>query len=249
MSSDAERILVIIPAAGSGTRFGGNVPKQFLPLGGKPLVQRAVERFLFDARVTRIVVPIVDTLLSVITASSPGERVQFVAGGATRLQSVTRGLEAAGGEFDLVAIHDAVRPFFALDTFHATLDAARTHGAAFPGLPLPDTVHQIADGAIVATPDRSVLFAAQTPQCFRIDVLRDVLERAAREDADATDEAGLAAKYGHRVQLVRGDSMNFKITRLEDFVMAERVYAEWGAEDDGETDGERDGEADGKADA
>jgi 2-C-methyl-D-erythritol 4-phosphate cytidylyltransferase len=246
--SDAERILVIIPAAGSGTRFGGNVPKQFLPLGGKPLVQRAVERFLFDARVTRIVVPILDMLISAIT-SSPGERVQFVAGGETRLQSVTRGLEAAGGEFDLVAIHDAVRPFFALDTFHATLDAARKHGAAFPGLPLPDTVHQIADDAIVATPDRSVLFAAQTPQCFRVDVLRDVLDRAAREDADATDEAGLAAKYGYRVQLVRGDSMNFKITRLEDFVMAERVYKEWGGEADGEPNAEADVEDDGKADA
>jgi 2-C-methyl-D-erythritol 4-phosphate cytidylyltransferase len=227
--SDAERVLVIIPAAGSGTRFGGDVPKQFLPLGGRPLVQRVVERFLFDDVATRIIVPVLDMLLSAVK-SSPGERVQFVAGGATRLQSVTRGLEAAGSDFDLIAIHDAVRPFFSLDVFHATLDAARSHGAAFPGVPLPDTVHQIADDVIAATLDRSVLVAAQTPQCFRAEVLRDVIERAAREDADATDEAGLAAKYGHRVQLVRGDSMNFKITRPEDLVMAERIYAEWGGE-------------------
>jgi 2-C-methyl-D-erythritol 4-phosphate cytidylyltransferase len=232
---DPERILVIIPAAGSGTRFGGDVPKQFLPLGGKPLVQRVVERFLFDGVVTRIVVPVLDMLLSAVKTSA-GDHVQFVAGGATRLQSVTRGLEAArdeiNGEIDLVAIHDAVRPFFSLDVFHATLDAARIHGAAFPGIPLPDTVHQIADGAIASTPDRSVLVAAQTPQCFRIDVLREILARAAREDAEATDEAGLAAKYGHRVQLVPGDSMNFKITRPEDLVMAERIYAEWGGEGD-----------------
>ena len=227
--SDTERVLVIIPAAGSGTRFGGDVPKQFLPLGGKPLVQRVVERFLFDDVATRIVVPVLDMLLSAVK-SSPGERVQFVAGGATRLQSVTRGLEAAGSEFDLIAIHDAVRPFFSLDVFHATLDAARTHGAAFPGIPLPDTIHQIADDAIAATLDRSVLVAAQTPQCFRAEVLREVIERATREDADATDEAGLAAKYGHRVHVVRGDSMNFKITRPEDLVMAERIYAEWGGE-------------------
>jgi len=227
--SDTERVLVIIPAAGSGTRFGGDVPKQFLPLGGKPLVQRVVERFLFDDVATRIVVPVLDMLLSAVK-SSPGERVQFVAGGATRLQSVTRGLEAAGSEFDLIAIHDAVRPFFSLDVFHATLDAARTHGAAFPGIPLPDTIHQIADDAIAATLDRSVLVAAQTPQCFSAEVLREVIERAAREDADATDEAGLAAKYGHRVHVVRGDSMNFKITRPEDLVMAERIYAEWGGE-------------------
>jgi 2-C-methyl-D-erythritol 4-phosphate cytidylyltransferase len=229
--ADAKRVLVIIPAAGSGMRFGGDVPKQFQPLGGKPLVQRVVERFLFDPVVTRVIVPVMEKLVDAVK-SSPGERVTFVAGGATRLQSVTRGLEASGGEFDLVAIHDAVRPFFSLDTFHATLDAAREHGAAFPGIPLPDTVHEIAAEAIAKTLDRSVLVAAQTPQCFRADVLRDILARAAREDADATDEAGLAAKYGHHVHLVRGDSMNFKITRPEDLVMAERIYAEWGGEGD-----------------
>lgn len=227
---DPERILVIIPAAGSGTRFGGDVPKQFLPLGGKPLVQRVVERFLVDAAVTRVVVPVLDILLNAVK-ESPGERVKFVAGGATRLQSVIGGLEAAGSEFDLVAIHDAVRPFFSLDTFHATLEAARTHGAAFPGMPLPDTIHEMADDVIASTPDRSVLVAAQTPQCFRMNVLQDVLARAARDDASATDEAGLAAKYGHRVHLVRGDSMNFKITRPEDLVMAERIYAEWGGDE------------------
>jgi 2-C-methyl-D-erythritol 4-phosphate cytidylyltransferase len=229
--ADAERVLVIIPAAGSGTRFGGDVPKQFQPLGGKPLVQRAVERFLFDPIVTRVIVPVMEKLVDAVK-SSPGERVTFVAGGDTRLQSVMRGLDASGGEFDLVAIHDAVRPFFSLDTFHATLDAAREHGAAFPGISLPDTVHQIANEAIAKTLDRSVLVAAQTPQCFRADVLREIVARAAREDADATDEAGLAAKYGHHVHLVRGDSMNFKITRPEDLVMAERIWAEWGGEGD-----------------
>ena len=229
--ADAERVLVIIPAAGSGTRFGGDVPKQFQPLGGKPLVQRVVERFLFDPIVTRVIVPVMEKLVDAVK-SSPGERVTFVAGGDTRLQSVTRGLEASGGDFDLIAIHDAVRPFFSLDTFHATLDAAREHGAAFPGISLPDTVHQIANEAIAKTLDRSVLVAAQTPQCFRADVLREILARAAREDADATDEAGLAAKYGHHVHLVRGDSMNFKITRPEDLVMAERIYTEWGGEGD-----------------
>jgi 2-C-methyl-D-erythritol 4-phosphate cytidylyltransferase len=229
--ADAERVLVIIPAAGSGTRFGGDVPKQFQPLGGKPLVQRAVERFLFDPIVTRVIVPVMEKLVDAVK-SSPGERVTFVAGGDTRLQSVMRGLEASGGEFELVAIHDAVRPFFSLDTFHATLDAAREHGAAFPGISLPDTVHEIANEAIAKTLDRSVLVAAQTPQCFRADVLREIVARAAREDADATDEAGLAAKYGHHVHLVRGDSMNFKITRPEDLVMAERIWAEWGGEGD-----------------
>src|SRR6266702_1262656 len=104
---DAERVLVIIPAAGSGSRFGGDIPKQFLALGGKPLVQRVVERFLFDERVARVVVPVAEMLLSVVSQSTE-ERVKFVAGGATRLQSVARGLENAG-DADLIAVHDAVR--------------------------------------------------------------------------------------------------------------------------------------------
>ena len=86
-------------------------------------------------------------------------------------------------------------------------------------------------GRIESTPDRTNLVAAQTPQCFRIEVLRDVLSRADAAGDDATDEAGLAAKYGHHVAVVPGDSMNFKITRPEDLVMAERVLAEWGAEE------------------
>jgi len=225
--SDA-RIVVIVPAAGAGTRFGGDIPKQFRQLGGKPLVQRVVERFLFDERVSRVIVPVAELLLSVVSQSNE-DRVKFVAGGETRLQSVARGLEHAG-DADLIAVHDAVRPFFAVETFHAALAAAQEHGAALPVIPLADTVHVVAEDRIVSTPDRSTLAAAQTPQCFRAEVLREVIERAQREGGDATDEAGLAAKYGYTVKTVPGDSMNFKITRLEDLAMAERVLAEWGGE-------------------
>jgi 2-C-methyl-D-erythritol 4-phosphate cytidylyltransferase len=222
-------IAVIVPAAGSGTRFGGDLPKQFRPLAGKPLVQRVVERFLYDENVARVVVPVAELLLSVVSQSNE-DRVKFVAGGATRLQSVARGLEHVG-ETDIVAVHDAVRPFFALDTFHAAVNAALEHGVAIPVMPLVDTIHAIENDMIVSTPDRSVLASAQTPQCFRADILRDVVARALREGDDAaTDEAGLAAKYGYTVKVVPGDSMNFKITRPEDLVMAERVMAEWGGE-------------------
>lgn len=225
--SDA-RIVVIVPAAGSGTRFGGDIPKQFRQLGGKPLVQRVVERFLFDEQVSRVIVPVAEMLLSVVSQSNE-DRVKFVAGGETRLQSVARGLEYAD-DAELIAVHDAVRPFFAAETFHAALAAAQEHGAALPVIPLADTVHVIADDRVISTPDRSTLAAAQTPQCFRAEVLRDVIARAQREGDDATDEAGLAAKYGYTVKTVPGDSMNFKITRLEDLAMAERVLAEWGGE-------------------
>jgi 2-C-methyl-D-erythritol 4-phosphate cytidylyltransferase len=222
-------VVVIVPAAGSGTRFGGDIPKQFRTLGGRPIVQRVVERFLFDEGVARVVVPVAEVLLSAVKQSG-GDRVTFVAGGETRLQSVIRGLEHVGEDVDVVAIHDAVRPFFAYETLHAVVAAAREHGAALPVLPVPDTIHVIENEVIQSTPDRRNLFAAQTPQAFRIEVLRDVLARAAQEGDDATDEAGLAARYGYTVHAVKGDSMNFKITRPEDLVMAERVVAEWGGE-------------------
>jgi 2-C-methyl-D-erythritol 4-phosphate cytidylyltransferase len=218
---------VIIPAAGAGSRFGGDIPKQFRTLGGKPIIQHVIERFILDARVGGVIVPVHEMLLATISKTAT-ERVKFVAGGATRQESVTRGLEAAGDEFELIAIHDAVRPFFSPEVFHAVIDAARETGAAFPALPVSDTIHVVNEDKVVMTPDRRFLVAAQTPQCFRIDVLRDVLARAARDGDDATDEAGLAAKYGYVVRPVSGDSLNFKITRPEDLVMAERIVAEWG---------------------
>lgn len=217
-------VLVIVPAAGFGTRFGGDIPKQFRMLGEKPILQHVVERFLLDQRVSRVVVPIAEMLVATV---KPMPRVTFVAGGATRQQSVTRGLEAADDEVTLVAVHDAVRPFFTTETFHAVLDAAEAHGAAFPSMPLTDTVHIVNGDRVTSTPDRRNLVSAQTPQCFQIGILRDVLARATREGDDASDEAGLAAKYGYDVRAVPGDALNFKITRPEDLAVAERVLADW----------------------
>ena len=214
-------VAVIIPAAGSGSRFGGDIPKQFRLLGGKPILQRVVERFLAHERVGRIVVAVAEILLAEIKQT---DRVRFVAGGATRQQSVMNALAAVDDE-ELVAVHDAVRPFFSYGMFGALLDAADEHGGAFPGIPVTDTIHLVRDERIVGTPERQQLFAAQTPQCFRTSILRDVLARAAGDDA--TDEAGLAARFGYDVRLVPGDVMNFKITRPEDLELATAHFDEW----------------------
>ena len=210
-------VAVIIPAAGSGSRFGGEIPKQFRLLGGKPILQRVVERFLAHERVGRIVVAVAEML---VAEAKQTERVKFVAGGATRQQSVTNALASIGDE-ELVAVHDAVRPFFDYGVFDALLDAAAEHGAAFPGVPVTDTIHLVRDDRIAETPERPSLVAAQTPQCFRTAILRDVLARAAGDDA--TDEAGLAAQLGHAVRMVPGDPLNFKITHGEDLERAERL--------------------------
>ena len=222
-------VLVIIPAAGSGTRFGTPIPKQFQPLAGKPIVQYVVERFLLSGLVEKVLVAVSDALLATVK-QAPGDRVQFVAGGETRQQSVMKAFEAAGTDFDVVAVHDAVRPFFRIRTLEALLDAAREFGAALPVLPITDTIHATDDRKLTGTLDRTNLVAAQTPQVFRYDVLRDSLEKAMRDGYNATDEAGLAARYGYDVRIVPGDPFNIKITRPEDLAMAEAHFNEWSAE-------------------
>jgi len=217
-------IAVIVPAAGTGSRFGGQIPKQFQPLAGKPLIQHVIERFLLDENVSRVIVPVAEMLLGSVKNS---ERITFVAGGETRLQSVMRGIEHAE-DAELIAIHDAARPLFSTETFHAVVAAAREFGAALPVVPVADTIHVMTDDATIErTLDRSMLAAAQTPQCFRAEVLRDVLARARQENVDATDEAGLAARFGYSVKAVPGDPRNLKITVPEDMVVAESYLVQW----------------------
>ncbi|MBK5258306.1 MAG: 2-C-methyl-D-erythritol 4-phosphate cytidylyltransferase [Thermoanaerobaculia bacterium] len=220
------KILVIIPAAGSGTRFGGELPKQFQQLGGKPVIQRVIERFLFHEDVVRVVVAVSEQLLASV-AQAPGDRVRFVRGGDTRQQSVTLAFRSVEEEFDIVAVHDAVRPFFADATFRAAIDEAVATGAALPAISMTDTVHTVRGDLLDLTLDRSTLVAAQTPQCFTQKVLREVLDRAEREGEQGTDEAGLAARYGFPVKVVAGDSINFKITRADDLALAETILARW----------------------
>jgi 2-C-methyl-D-erythritol 4-phosphate cytidylyltransferase len=219
-------VVVIVPAAGTGSRFGGQIPKQFLPLGGKPIIQHVVERFLLDEAVSRVVVPVSELLLAAVS-QSPSDRITWVAGGETRQQSVIRGL-AEAGDAELIAVHDAARPLFSAQLFHAVVEAARATGAALPVVPVSDTIHVMNDDATIAsTLDRSMLGAAQTPQCFRTELLREILERAVREDIDGTDEAGLAARFGHPVHAVPGDPHNLKITLPEDLEVAESYLRQW----------------------
>jgi 2-C-methyl-D-erythritol 4-phosphate cytidylyltransferase/2-C-methyl-D-erythritol 4-phosphate cytidylyltransferase/2-C-methyl-D-erythritol 2,4-cyclodiphosphate synthase len=220
-------LVVIIPAAGSGSRFGGELPKQFQSLGGRPVLERVIERFLREDEVTAIVVPIAEELVAAVSLQA-GERIRFVAGGETRQQSVMRGLAQIDAA-DLVAIHDAARPLFSASLQHSVVEAAREVGAALPVVTVTDTIHVMNDDATVAsTLDRSILGAAQTPQCFRIDILRRVLERATAQGIEGTDEAGLAARFGFIVKAVPGDPRNVKITVPDDLLIAEAYLREEG---------------------
>ena len=153
--------------------------------------------------------------------------VDLVEGGETRQGSVARGLAAIRDDVELVAVHDAVRPFFHSTTFRDVLAAAVEAGGALPAMPLDDTIHRVADDRLIETLDRNSLIAAQTPQGFRLGVLRDALERAERDGFQGTDEASLCARYGAVVKIIKGDAMNVKITRTEDLAAAEANFDRW----------------------
>jgi 2-C-methyl-D-erythritol 4-phosphate cytidylyltransferase len=149
-----------------------------------------------------------------------------VAGGATRQASARAGLAALPAGVALVAVHDAARPLVAPSDVARVIAAAREQGAALLAAPLRDTIHRVTDGMIVATPAREQHVAAQTPQVFRVELLREALDKAAQDGIVATDDAALVARLGVRVHAVLGSPDNVKITTAADLAIAERLLAE-----------------------
>jgi len=217
-------VSAIIAAGGRGARFGGDRPKQLLALAGRPILQRSVEAFVRSPLVHDIVVALPGDL-----AAAPPDylrnidpRVQIVAGGERRQDSVANAFARVADRADIVVIHDAARPLVTADLIRRTIDAAAETGAAIAAVRAHDTVKQgDAGGLITGTLPRESIFLAQTPQAFRAPVLRDALAVGARGVA-ATDEAMLAECAGHPVKLVDGDPRNLKITTPEDLAMAQR---------------------------
>jgi 2-C-methyl-D-erythritol 4-phosphate cytidylyltransferase len=222
---------VIIPAGGSGARFGSDVPKQYLPLRGRPLLAHTVGRFTGSEEFSSVIIaasPSWHDFIRELAADERWTNVEVVNGGATRQESVLNGLlqaRSAGAEW--VAVHDAVRPFFNDVTLRKLLAAALECGGSVPALPATETIHLERDGVVVETPDRSSLMAAQTPQCFRLTLLLESIEHALRDGITGTDEAGVVARYGGTVRIVPGDRTNLKITHADDLEAAERNYDRW----------------------
>ena len=218
-------VTAIIAAGGRGARFGGARPKQLLTLGGRPILQRTVDAFVSNDRITDVIVALPADLLADLPPylRARSKPVEIVEGGARRQDSVANAFARVPGAADLVVIHDAARPLVTARLIERTLDAAMEHGAAIAAMPATDTVKRAdARRMIVGTLPRGEVFLAQTPQAFRVRVLREALALAASAD-DATDEAMLAERAGHRVRLVDGDARNLKITTADDLDVAERL--------------------------
>lgn len=208
----------VIVAGGSGSRMGR--PKQMLPLGGKPVLVRTVEAFLQTPEIKEIVVVTPSENRAELQKRFPG--IVFADPGKTRLLSVKNGFLKTSAASQLVVVHDGARPLVEPAHISACLQAARQYGAAVLAVPVKDTVKVCEGGFVQNTLDRAVLWAAQTPQCYRRPVLAEALEKFGQEEG-ATDESQLVEKLGIKVRVVPSSYKNNKITTPEDLIFAEAL--------------------------
>ncbi len=215
----------IIVAAGSGTRFGSLIPKQFLEIGGKPLLTHTLERFESCAAIDEIVLVLsaaeIENFQIIAKKFHLKKPVKIISGGETRAASVLNGLNSIDAESaEIVAVHDGARPLVATEEITRTIEKARQTGAACLVAAVTDTIKQVSDGVIVGTIDRLKLRRALTPQCFRYEILKRAF--AENEIGEMiTDECFLVEKLGYEIAVVEGSAKNIKVTMPEDFILAE----------------------------
>lgn len=222
------RVAAILVAAGSGTRFGSDVPKQFTPLLGRPLARWSAEALLRGdgggGVLPGMLQPVGDPVRLAHALDGLGCR-PAVPGGATRQASVRAGLAALAPLLpDVVLVHDAARPIVPAGTVAALLSALGDHPGAIPAVAVADTLKRVEDGRIVATVPRDGLWRAQTPQAFRYDALVEA-HRASPESDALTDDASALEAAGRTVAVVPGAEDNLKLTYSEDLVRLERLLA------------------------
>jgi 2-C-methyl-D-erythritol 4-phosphate cytidylyltransferase len=223
--------IAIIPAAGSGSRFGGQIPKQFVEIAGAPVIVHTLRRFDECDEIGAIIIALRPEEIERFELSLPAHGIRkpvlLVGGGAERGDSILNALEAAK-EFrpEIVAVHDAVRPFVTPERISAVIARAREIGAAILALPATDTIKEVENGLIRRTIDRRVIWRAQTPQAFRYDLLLRANEEARAAglpSATVTDDAFLVERLGLAVAVVEGSPNNIKITTPEDLILAEKL--------------------------
>jgi 2-C-methyl-D-erythritol 4-phosphate cytidylyltransferase/2-C-methyl-D-erythritol 2,4-cyclodiphosphate synthase len=224
---DSELTGAVIVAAGAGARLPGAVPKPFLMLGDRTVLDRTIDVFQRCDAVGRIVVVVAPAQVAAARILVAGKVAAVVAGGTVRRASVAAGLEALP-DAEWIVVHDGVRPFVSRTLVDRVLQAARRSGAATAGFPVTDTLKHVDGHRVRQTISRSMLWAVQTPQAFRASLLRDAHAQVSPADP-VTDDAELVERLGGEVLVVPGDTGNLKITTAEDLKVArQRVYEEEG---------------------
>ena len=217
-----KRVSAVLVAAGSSTRMGFD--KLSFDLGGETVLHRSIRAFEQDPLVTEIVLVAGKNRAFVEQqAADCTKPVQIVTGGTTRAESAKNGVLAAAGE--LVAVHDAARPFVSQAVITAALEAAARCGAAAPAVPVKDTIKVVNDHLIVDTPYRPHLFITQTPQVFKRQLYFEAVTFAEEHALDFTDDCQLIEAINCKVYMTEGDYTNIKITTPEDIAIAEILLA------------------------
>ena len=223
-------VTAIIVAAGAGRRIGGNTAKTYLPIAGRALILRTLDRIFATPAVSDVVLVVASADLEYCRdllnadASLNGRAYALQAGGATRQQSVRYGLEKLAKATDMVMIHDGARPFVSSALIDRCIQAAVVKGAAVVGMPVRDTIKRVgADGCVQSTPERAGLWEIQTPQIFQRDLIVAAHDWALRQGIVATDDAMVVERMGKPVFAVEGERSNFKITVPEDLQLAEAM--------------------------
>lgn len=199
--------------------------KQYLTLGQDPILLHTIKAFETCDRIDQLVVVVPESDLDycrdrILTGTSGRLPITLAAGGSERQESVQRGLAHLGDETAVVVIHDGVRPFIEPDQIAQCIDEAAAHGACILGLPVTDTLKQTQDGFIQSTVDRSSLWRAQTPQAFRLALIREAHAKASAGNVHVTDDAALMERLGQPVKIIPGNRSNIKITTPEDLAYA-----------------------------
>ena len=221
------RVFALVAAAGKGTRLGADLPKAYVPLRGRTLVERSVTAIETAEVADEIFVIVHPDMEAYARRVLRGHDVTFVHGGAERFDSVAQGLKAIPDADGAVLIHDAARALTPPGLFaRVTRAVLEGNEAVIPTVPVADTIKVVEDNVVIDTPDRSSLRAVQTPQGFNLAALRAANEEFFAHPFDATDDASIMEHAGHTVTTVTGDPMAFKITTPIDLLLAERIAGE-----------------------
>ena len=217
----------VIVAAGTASRMGG-IDKVMAQLDGEPMICRTVRAFQNCDAIKEIVIVTREDLIIPIGDLCRGfDKVKaVVAGGKTRDESVSHGLNALSKEVKLAAIQDGARPLVTFEVIDRTVRAANTYGAAAPAVPVKDTIKVVQGGIVKETPDRSRLQAVQTPQVFDIQLLRGALKKAKDDNAQITDDCSAVERMGMSIKIVQGDERNIKVTTPMDLKIAQMLLEE-----------------------
>jgi len=222
-------VVAVVPAAGQGTRMGGTVRKQYLTLGGIPLLVLSLKVLQRIESIREIILSVHESEIDycwrdIVNPFGLGKVIHIVAGGQRRQDSVRNGLFAISDPPDLVLVHDGVRPFIEDELVENAISCAEQTGTAVVAMPIHDTVKRVdAHRIIQETLNREELWHIQTPQVFRYDWLVEAHQHAQQEHWEVTDDAALIERMGYPVSVVEGSCFNIKITRPDDLIFGEAI--------------------------